>query len=100
MALIRYIKKVVLGLFGRMVRHLNNTARVQMANTLGGQDVVIGNLLKKGVFMEELKDQVIFILKERETAEYTYFRTVKAKFIIEKSCSEVSPLEQDTDNVS
>jgi len=52
-------QQVVLGLFGRMVRHLKNTARVQMANTLGGQDVVIGNLLKKGVFMEELKDQVM-----------------------------------------
>ena len=67
-----YIKKVVLGLFGKMVRHLKNTARVQMANTLGGQDVVIGNLLKKGVFMEELKDQVIFLLKERETAAYIF----------------------------
>ena len=43
-----------------------------MANTLGGQDVVIGNLLKKGVFMEELKDQVIFLLKERDTAEYIF----------------------------
>ena len=66
------IKKVVLGLFGRMVPHLNITARVQMTHTLGGQDVVIGNLLKKGVFMDKRKDQVIFLLKERETAEYIY----------------------------
>ena len=58
-----YIKKVVLGLFGRMVPHLNITARVHqmahtLAHTLGGQDVVIGNLLKKGVFR---KYQVIFL---------------------------------------
>ena len=72
MARVRYIKKVVLGLFGRMVPHLKNTARVQMANTLGGQDVVIGNLLKKGVFMEELKDQVIFPLKKGETAKHIF----------------------------
>ena len=73
MVWVLYIKKVVLGLFGRMVPHLKNTARVQMANTLGGQDVAIGNLLKKGVFMEELKDQVIFLLKERETSEYIFY---------------------------
>ena len=44
-----------------------------MANTLGGQDVAIGNLLKKGAFMEEAKDQVIFLIKERETSKYIFF---------------------------
>ena len=44
-----------------------------MANTLGGQDVAIGNLLKKGAFMEEAKDQVIFLSKERETSKYVFY---------------------------
>ena len=64
-----YIKKVVLELLINMVSQMKNTARVKVAHTLGGQDVVIGNLLKKGVFMEELKDQVIFLLKERDTVD-------------------------------
>ena len=54
----------------RVVAHLNTTARVQMANTLGGQDVVIGKV--EGVNLEEVKDQVIFLLKDRGTAEYIF----------------------------
>ena len=70
----RYIKKVVLGLFGRMVTHLNITARVQMAHTLGGQDVVTGKVEGVGL---KLKDQVIFLITEMGTAEYIFYIDAK-----------------------
>ena len=62
-----YIKKVVLELLINMVSQMKNTARVKVAHTLGGQDVVIGKV--EGVGLEI---KVIFLIKERGTAEFIF----------------------------